>query len=122
MGQKNKLMLFYIFTFGIGYLIAKQKVKKIKNIENNLPTQSTLSNSDVDKLINLIGGINNIVAIESTLNNIKVTLKNIKYVDQNEIKKLGATGSFINSNKVTILFGDKSISICKKIQEQITKQ
>ena len=122
MKQKNKLMLFYIFTFGIGYLIAKQKVNKIKNIENNLSTESIISNNDLKKLINSLGGINNIETVESTLNNIKVTLKQVNNVNQIEIKKLGATGSFISQNKITILFGDKSLSMSKKLQEEITKK
>lgn len=121
MKQKNKLMLFYIFTFGIGYLVAKQKVKKIKNVENNLTTVSIISDNDLKKLVNLLGGINNIETVESTLNNVKVTLKQVNNINQTEIKKLGAAGSFISQNKITILFGDKSLSMAKKIQEEITK-
>lgn len=122
MTQKNKLILFYVFTFGIGYIVAKQKVNKIKKVENNILSNTTVPNTKINKIIEVLGDTNNIVSIESTINNIKVTTNNINLVKQSELKQLGATGSFVNGNKITIIFGDESNSIATQIQTQITNK
>jgi len=49
------------------------------------------------------------------LSTIKITVKNINFIDQQKIKSLGAKGIMISNNVVTIVFGDNSISVKKAI-------
>lgn len=119
MSQKTKMWIYFIFTFGIGYLIAKRKAKAIQGKTNEEIVTTTANNFNVDKLITALGGLNNIVAVQSTISNLKITLKDVKAVSQGTIKNLGAKGSFLNEDKITILFGDTSKDIANKINSKI---
>lgn len=119
MKQSTKLMLFIICSLGIGYLIAKRKAKKIQAQTNEEISTTTAIKFNIDKLINALGGTNNIVNVESTISNLKITLKDIKSINQKEIKSLGAKGSFLNENRITILFGDTSKDIASKINKKL---
>lgn len=119
MNQKRKMWVYIIITFGIGYLIAKRKAKSIQGKTNEEIATTTADNFNIDKLITALGGSNNIVAVQSTISNLKITLNDIKAINQSVIKSLGAKGSFLNENKITILFGDTSKDIANKIINKI---
>lgn len=119
MNQKSKMWLYIIFTMGIGYLIAKRRAKVIQNETNDEIISTTANNFNIDKLINALGGLNNITNVQSTISNLKISLNDVNLINQNTIKNLGAKGSFINENKITILFGDTSKDIANKINNKI---
>lgn len=119
MSQKSKMWIYIIFTFGIGYLIAKRKAKVIQNKTNDEIFTTSADNFNVDKLLTALGGPNNIIGVQSTISNLKITLRDVSLIDQNKIKSLGAKGSFLNENKITILFGDTSKDIASKINNKI---
>lgn len=108
MKQSTKIKLFYIFTFGIGYLLAKKKVKNVVNMTNDQILTSKKIDFNISDLVLALGQSQNIVEINSTISNLKVKVKDIKLVNVEEIKKLGALGTLINIDVITILFGDNS--------------
>lgn len=118
MKPKTKLWLFYICTFSIGYFVAKSKAKKKVQTQDIIQI-SVANDNKVDLIVKALGGMDNITDIQATINNVKITLKDINIIDQDKIKALGAKGSFLNNNKITILFGDNSKDIANKIQNKI---
>lgn len=119
MKPKTKLWLFYICTFSIGYFVAKNKAKKKVQTQDIIQI-SVANDNKVDLIVKALGGMDNINDIQATINNVKITLKDINIIDQDKIKALGAKGSFLNNNKITILFGDNSKDIANKIQNKLT--
>lgn len=108
MKQSTKIKLFYIFTLGIGYLLAKKKAKNVVNMTNDQILTSKKIDFNISDLVSALGQSQNIVEINSTISNLKVKVKDIKLVNVEEIKKLGALGTLINIDVITILFGDNS--------------
>lgn len=108
MKQSTKIKLFYIFTLGIGYLLAKKKAKNVVNMTNDQILTSKKIDFNISDLVSALGQCQNIVEINSTISNLKVKVNDIKLVNVEEIKKLGAIGTLINIDVITILFGDNS--------------
>ncbi|MDE5553483.1 MAG: PTS transporter subunit EIIB [Malacoplasma sp.] len=119
MKDKTKIRLYYIFTFGIGYLIAKKKAKQIANQVNSELTVSEKIPFDLDKLISLLGGKENITSVDATINSLKVSVKDIEKINQKEIKTLGAKGTILSEDSVTCLFGDYSKKLSEILNENI---
>lgn len=117
--NKLGLWLFYIFTFGIGYLVLKNKAKKQALITN---TELTVTNTipiDINQFINYVGGSDNIENTTASINSIKVHVKNTSVVDTDAIKKIGAKGVMLSEQCVTCLFGDFSKELSKTINGMI---
>lgn len=121
MTDKTKIRLYYIFTLGIGYLIAKKKAKVIASQINDELTVSEKIPFDTSKLIELLGGKENIKKIDATLNSLKVEVDDIEKINQKEIKLLGAKGTILSENGVTCLFGDYSKKLSEVLNETIKK-
>lgn len=116
--MKNR-KLFYILTFGIGYLIAKKKAKQIASIEAKEIKTSKEINFDIDELINYLGSKSNIEKVDATINCLIVTLKDKEIINMDSFSSLGCKGLYITDNKINILFGDNSLEIKNKIEERI---
>lgn len=111
--KKTKLIFLYVFTFGIAYFVIKAKAKKHATIVNNELTLSYDIPFEINDFYNSVGGKENITSAEANINSIKVFVKDIEKVSQDNIKKLGAKGSMLSENCITCLFGDYS----KKLDE-----
>lgn len=119
MTDKTKLRLYYIFTFGIGYLKAKKQAKIQATTVNEELTVSEKIPFDLNKLIELLGGLENITKVDATINSLKVNVKEIEKINQKEIKILGAKGTLLFEDGVTCLFGDYSKKLSELINEQL---
>lgn len=117
MKSSTKIKLFYIFTFGVGYLLAKKKAKNAANITNDQILTTRSVNFEISNLVSALGKSQNIVEINSTISNLKVKVKDIKKVNVEDIKKLGAVGTLINIDVITILFGDNSEYVAELLKK-----
>lgn len=118
MKPATKAKLFYIFTFGIGYLIAKKKFIQQKNNINNEIKVSQAKNFPIDTLVEYLGGSNNIVNLDATISSLIVEVQSLNNIDSDKFKSLGAKGTFTNNNKLTILFGDYSKDILSQLKSK----
>ena len=75
-------------------------------------------NIEANKLINYLGGKNNIINAECNMSRFKVILKDVSKVDKEGIQKLGAKGIVEIDNQLKIIFG-KDARILKKYISQI---
>lgn len=104
MGQ---YIIQYVIIFSIlivlAFAIAKAKKKGVK-IEAN-------------KLVELLGGKNNIIKYEVNKSRFIVELKDVSIADKEAIQKLGAQGIVEIDNQLKIILGENAKQIKKYINE-----
>jgi len=74
-------------------------------------------NMELNKLVQYLGGRDNILDTEVNMSRLKVTLKDISKVDKNAIEKLGAKGIVEIDNQLKIIFGSEAVKLKKYISE-----
>ena len=74
-------------------------------------------NLEINKLVQYLGGKDNILDTEVSVSRFKVTLKDVSIVDKDGIQKLGAKGIVEIDNQLKIIFGPESRSLKKYIDE-----
>ena len=79
------------------YFVRSQQEKKV--VVNNEVAQNFLQ---------LLGGKDNIISVTYEHSRLKVELKNIKIVQLDAIKSLGASGVFIAGNKLQAVIGSNA--------------
>ena len=70
---------------------------------------------EINKLIQYLGGKENIIDVEVNMSRLKVTLKDMSIVDKDGIQKLGARGIVEVDNQLKIIFGANSKELKKYI-------
>ena len=70
---------------------------------------------EINKLIQYLGGKDNILSVEVNLSRLKVIVKNVEIVDKDNIQKLGAKGIVEVDNQLKIIFGPNSKQLKKYI-------
>lgn len=75
------------------------------------------ANIDLNKLVEYLGGKDNIISTESKLSRFIVTLKDITKADKEAIGKLGAKGIVEINNQLKIILGPESKQLKKYIDE-----
>ena len=81
--------------------------------------KATKKNAELDfnKLVELLGGKDNIISTETNMSRFKVTLKDISKANKEGIQKLGAKGIVEIDNQLKIILGPDSKQLKKYIDE-----
>lgn len=74
-------------------------------------------NLEINKLVQFLGGKDNIIDSEVNMSRFKVTLRDISIVDKEGIQKLGAKGIVEIDNQLKIIFGPEARNLKKYISE-----
>ena len=72
---------------------------------------------DFNKLVEFLGGKENIITTETNLSRFKVTLKDVSKANKEGIQKLGAKGIVEIDNQLKIILGPESKQLKKYIDE-----
>ena len=72
---------------------------------------------DFNKLVELLGGKDNIIKTETNMSRFKVTLKDVSKANKDGIQKLGAKGIVEIDNQLKIILGAESKQLKKYIDE-----
>ncbi len=72
---------------------------------------------EMNKLVDFLGGKENIISCETTLSRFKVTLKDVSIVNKEGIQKLGARGIVEIDNQLKIILGPESKQLKRYIEE-----
>jgi|SRR5690554_4716691 phosphotransferase system IIB component len=72
---------------------------------------------EMNKLVEYLGGIDNIIDSEYSFSRFKVALKDISKADKDEIQKLGAKGIVEIDNQLKIILGPESKNLKKYIDD-----
>lgn len=71
----------------------------------------------INKLIQYLGGKENILDVETNMSRLKVIVKDTSVVDKDGIQKLGAKGIVEIDNQLKIIFGPNSKQLKKYIKD-----
>ena len=72
---------------------------------------------DFNKLVEMLGGKENIISTESNMSRFKVTLNDVSKANKEGIQKLGAKGIVEIDNQLKIILGPDSKQLKKYIDE-----
>lgn len=72
---------------------------------------------ELNKLVEYLGGKDNILSTETSLSRFKVTLKDVSKANKEGIQKLGAKGIVEIDNQLKIILGPESKQLKKYIDE-----
>ena len=72
---------------------------------------------EINKLIQCLGGKDNIIDSEVNMSRLKVILKNMEIVDKEGIQRLGAKGIVEIDNQLKIIFGPNSKQLKKYLSD-----
>ena len=75
------------------------------------------ANLDFNKLVELLGGRENIIKTETNMSRFKVTLRDVSKANKEGIQKLGAKGIVEIDNQLKIILGTESKHLKKYIDE-----
>ena len=100
--MRNLDYLIIIIVFSIILLAILKSMKKDAHLELN-------------KLVEYLGGKDNILKTETSLSRFKVTLKDVTLVNKEAIQKLGAKGIVEIDNQLKIILGSESKQLKKYI-------
>ena len=75
------------------------------------------ANLDFNKLVELLGGKDNIIETETNLSRFKVTLQDVTKANKEGIQKLGAKGIVEIDNQLKIILGPESKQLKKYIDD-----
>ena len=70
---------------------------------------------ELNKLVEYLGGKDNILKTETSLSRFKVTLKDVRLANKDAIQKLGAKGIVEIDNQLKIILGSESKQLKKYI-------
>lgn len=73
--------------------------------------------SEVNRLVNYLGGKDNIISAECNMSRFKVVLKDVTKVDKDGIQRLGAKGIVEVDNQLKIIFGRDARALKKCIRD-----
>lgn len=71
----------------------------------------------INKLINYLGGKDNILEVKNNMSRLNVRVKDTSVVDKDAIQKLGARGIVEIDNELKIILGPESKKLKKYIQD-----
>ena len=103
------------WTYALQYLIIAVVLIVISLVIVKLNRKNF--NLEVNKLVGLLGGKDNILDTEVNMSRFKVTLKDVTKVDKEGIQKLGAKGIVEIDNQLKIIFGPDARALKKYINE-----
>ncbi len=72
---------------------------------------------EINKLVQYLGGKDNILDTEVNMSRFKVTLKDVTIVDKDAIQRLGAKGIVEIDNQLKIIFSSNARALKKYISE-----
>ena len=72
---------------------------------------------ELNKLVELLGGKDNIIDTEMEMSRFKVTLKDVSIVNKDAIQKLGAKGIVEIDNQLKIIFSKDAKKLLKYIED-----
>lgn len=72
---------------------------------------------EINKLVDYLGGKDNIINMEANMSRFKVTLKDISIVNKEAIQKLGAKGIVEIDNQLKIILGSDAKKLKKYIED-----
>jgi len=122
------LVFAVIYYFGFRFAIRQWDLKtpgREEEEEGAVATPSTKAAKGSELALGVLqalGGKSNIANLDACITRLRVSVVDLKNVDQKALKALGASGIMEIGNNLQVIYGPQSDNIKTKIQEIIAKQ
>lgn len=120
------IILFPIYYFLFSFLIKKMDLKTPGREEGDEVNDSSEGLDDGQSLagdiLDALGGKENITNLDACITRLRVSVKDVKNVDKDRIKALGARGVMEVGDNIQAIFGVHSDNLKNEIQEIVDKQ
>ncbi|MGN6618596.1 MAG: glucose-specific PTS transporter subunit IIBC, partial [Ilyomonas sp.] len=108
------LVFAVIYYFGFRFAIRKFNLKtpgRELEEEEDTTTGNVQANDLASNILDAMGGQKNIAHLDACITRLRVSVNDIKEVDKNQLKKLGAAGVLEVGNNIQAIFGPRSETI-----------
>lgn len=117
------VVLFPVYYFIFTFLIKKFNLKTPgrEDEENIITSPEASSNGDslAENILEALGGKENITNLDACITRLRVSVKDVKNVNKDRIKALGASGVMEVGDNVQAIFGGRSDNIKNQINDII---
>ncbi|MEH7246204.1 glucose-specific PTS transporter subunit IIBC [Neobacillus niacini] len=109
------LVFAVVYYFGFRFAIRKFNLKtpgrELEEEENQAPTRKAGSADLATNILDAMGGKENIAHLDACITRLRVSVKDSKDVDKDQLKRLGAAGVLEVGNSIQAIFGPRSETI-----------
>jgi glucose PTS system EIICBA or EIICB component len=109
------LVFAVIYYFGFRFAIRKFDLKtpgrELEEEYDDAPTGKVQAGELAANILDAMGGKQNIAHLDACITRLRVSVNDIKNVDKNRLKKLGAAGVLEVGNNIQAIFGPRSETI-----------
>jgi PTS system D-glucosamine-specific IIC component len=109
------LVFAVIYYFGFRFAIRKFNLKtpgrELEEEDDDAPTGKVQAGELAGNILDAMGGKQNIAHLDACITRLRVSVNDIKNVDKNRLKKLGAAGVLEVGNNIQAIFGPRSETI-----------
>lgn len=109
------LVFAVVYYFGFRFAIRKFNLKtpgrELEEEENQAPTGKAGSADLASNILDAMGGKGNIAHLDACITRLRVSVNDIKDVDKDQLKRLGAAGVLEVGNNIQAIFGPRSETI-----------
>lgn len=119
------LVFFAIYYFIFLFAIKKFDIKTLgREDDMEIKEDVNFEKNDLNQLaveyIASLGGVDNIVELDSCITRLRLTLKDTQLIDEKKIKQLGSAGILkINSTNMQVIVGTKAEILCGKMKDMM---
>jgi len=105
------VVYYFGFRFAIRTFNLKTPGRELEEEENQAPTGKAGSGDLATNILDAMGGKENIAHLDACITRLRVSVNDIKNVDKDQLKKLGAAGVLEVGNNIQAIFGPRSETI-----------
>jgi glucose PTS system EIICBA or EIICB component len=117
------LVFAVIYYFGFRFAIRKFDLKtpgrELEEEYDDAPTEKVQAGELAANILEAMGGKQNIAHLDACITRLRVSVNDIKNVDKNRLKKLGAAGVLEVGNNIQAILGPRSETIKSEMKEII---
>jgi glucose PTS system EIICBA or EIICB component len=105
------VVYYFGFRFAIRTFNLKTPGRELEEEENQAPTGKAGSGDLASNILDAMGGKGNIAHLDACITRLRVSVNDIKNVDKDQLKRLGAAGVLEVGNNIQAIFGPRSETI-----------
>ncbi|MCY6483642.1 glucose PTS transporter subunit IIA [Clostridium aestuarii] len=113
-------IVFFVLYFVVFYFFIKTKDIKTpgreENEDHDIIPMNISGNAKTIKILEAIGGENNVEGLDSCITRLRLNLKDTSKVNKKALKSLGSAGIFQTANNIQVIFGTEAEKIKDDIQ------
>ncbi|MDD1378373.1 PTS glucose transporter subunit IIB [Metamycoplasma hyosynoviae] len=122
MTKKQRFLYIFLIIITFGFILIHWKKYRQREEKQSLSI-STKLNFKYEDLISALGGIQNIISVNSTQKVLKISYKNKQEINFDKLKAIkDISGISLTQNTISIIIGNAAIYLKDKIQKDLANE